>query len=189
MLVSVLRAAPLTASDRTCGRLAAPVLLPESDTSISETAGNAKSSSGGAVSTRPRPAVGCRAAPVQTVVTQRTGQFSHPDKGPGHPGHFPAHLTALVDAGLPAIDERQDLDELRAAVLSSCAIFRVNITDSSAFMRVIGSSPVTVGGGRGQRRGVRPATGFPGVLYAGIRAVFPTLARLADAGPCQEEAR
>jgi hypothetical protein len=48
VLVSVLQAALLTASDRACGRLAAPISLPESDDGISETVSSAKSSSGGA---------------------------------------------------------------------------------------------------------------------------------------------
>jgi hypothetical protein len=46
VLASGLCAATLTTSDRACARLAAPGSLPESDTPTSETASNAKSSSG-----------------------------------------------------------------------------------------------------------------------------------------------
>jgi hypothetical protein len=56
-------------------------------------------------------------------------------------------------------------------------------------MRVIGSSPATVGGGRRQRRSAPSENGFSGVLHDDTQAVFPALAKLADAGPCPEEAR
>jgi hypothetical protein len=52
-------------------------------------------------------------------------------------------------------------------------------------MRVIGSSPATVGAAVGS--GAAPGQkSLSGVLHDDIQAVFPALARLADAGPCLE---